>query len=151
MGHLIKNETSELIYYVAVNPLTEVYSIGEVSQGLQIETGLPSLFTSIDKKTAYDLAFSEWSEDEDENIIGTLREYIFSVYTTEEEIELQQVLEDINSSENLKLSAINRPNSTDKLIMFSEYSFNQLSDAIKQKLSTYKSIKDGQRITRGQV
>lgn len=151
MSHLIKNELNEIIYYVCVNPLTEAYSIGEVAPGLQVETGLPSLFISPDKKEAYDLAFSEWSEDEDKNITGTLREYTFSVYEESESGELKQVLNDINSGENLKISSIDRPNSTDKLIMFSEYSFNHLPDLIKQKLSSYKSIKDGKRITKGEV
>jgi hypothetical protein len=146
MGHSKKNQNQSSIYYVAFNPLTDKYSIGEVSKGLQIETGLPCLFTSSVKKTAYDMAFSEWSEDEDGNISGTLREYEFSVYPESEEEDLNQVVSEINKSSNFKISSLKRKDSTDKLLMFSEYSYSKLPKSAGDILKAKKESKDGKRL-----
>jgi len=151
MGHSKKNDNQNSIYYVAFNPLTDEYSIGEVSKGLQVETGLPSLFTSSVKKTAYDMAFAEWSEDEDGNISGTLREYEFSMYPESEEEDLNQVASEINRSSNFKISSLQRKGSTDKLLMFSEYSYSKLPQSARDILKARKEKKDGKRITKQQA
>jgi len=146
MSHLKKQTKKGVIYFAAFNPLTGDISIGEIQKGLQVETGHPCLFTSTNKKKAYDMAYSEWSEDEDGNITGTPREYDFSIYDGETDSELNEILTDINLEDGVGLSEIKRPKSKDKLLMFSEYSFSQLSLSTQEKLMSKKTLRDGKRL-----
>jgi len=146
MSHLKKQTKKGVIYFAAFNPLTGDISVGEIHKGLQVETGHPCLFTSTDKNKAYGMAFSEWSEDDDGNVDGTPREYDFSVYDTETDLELKEILTDINLEDGIGLSEIKRPKSKDKLLMFSEYSFSQLSSATQEKLMSKKTLRDGKRL-----
>ncbi len=146
MSHFKKQNESGVIYFAAFNPLTQDISVGEIAEGLQVETGHPCLFTSTDKNKAYDMAYSEWSEDDDGNVTGTAIEYNFSVYDADTVAELNEILKDINLEDEIGLSEINRPKSEDKLLMFSEYSFSQLSSATQTKLMSKKTLKDGKRL-----
>ena len=145
MGLIRKQDIDELIYYVAFCPLTNAFSFGEIQKGLQVETGLPSLFTDKDKSKILSMVFSEWYEDEEGNIAGIFREFEFSVYTEAEKTDIENLLNDFNS-EDYKIASIKRPNSTDDLIMFNEFAFSELPDEIKQRIDKYKKLKDGNRI-----
>ena len=151
MSHLKKHDKTGIVYFAAFNPLTGSIAVGELQKGLQVETGQAVLYTSTSKNKAYGMAYSEWSEDEDGNITGTPREYEFSVYPESESEELDEVLTELNGQDGFNVSAIKRPKSKDKLLMFSEHSHGHLSDARKTRLKDKKVLKDGKRLKRGEV
>ena len=147
MNHRKKQDTDGTTYFVAFNPLTAKIAVGELTKGLQVETGQAILFTSPTKKTAYDMAFSEWSEDDDGNVSGTPREYEFSEYP-EGDTELEEVLAQINGAAGFHMKSIKHPRSDKRLLAFSEHSFGKLPKTRRAKLAGKKQLRDGSRVKR---
>lgn len=151
MNHRKKHDKTGNLYFAAFNPLTDVIVIGELTKGLQVETGQPTLFTSTSKKKVCDMAFSEWQEDEEGNVTGTPREYEFSVYPESEQEALDEVLTELNGEDGFNVKAIKRPGSKDRLLMFSAHSHGQLSTERKERLKNKKTLKDGKRLKKSQL
>lgn len=146
-----KNTGNSTIYYAAINPLEGIVHTGSFLKGQSVETGQPVLFTSTSKEEVYDMVYSEWQEDERGKVSGTLNDFEYTPYTTDEEGELEAVLDDINETDKLKMVAIDRPDSTDKLLIFSLEAFNSLPSGTKSKLLPKKQAKDGKRLKKDEV
>lgn len=132
-----KQENNKTMYFAAINPLTDIVHVSSVGKkGVAVETGQPILFTSENKEDVYDMVDSDWE---------------YTPYTEAEAADLESVLDDINESGNLIMTAIDRPGSTDKLLIFSDIAFNSLPSATKAKLLPKKETKDGKRLKKAQL
>ena len=179
-----RQDEDAIIHFAAACPLKDIYHIGSIKQGLQIETGLPVLFTAATQEEIYNMIYSEWEmveqlvpdPDYDERVDklglevvasvpefarsteteppvcqGTPREFEFTPYTIAEQADLDAVLDIINSTDVLTMVSVPRPNSTDKLLIFSEYALSVLPVDVQLQLAPYKAAKDGQRLKKDEL
>lgn len=78
--------------------------------------------------------------------VGTPREFEFTSYTQDESADLDDILAEINTSADFKIVAVDKPDSTDRLLIFSDYSFSKLPGKTQDNLMARKIKGDGKRI-----
>lgn len=173
MKRLKQRENGQTIYFAAIDPVNDVIRLGQIDSGNQVETGLPVLYTSTKQEDVYDMVYSSWEfvEEVEErpevggtsefprdirparakkpsklNFVGIKREFEFTPYTESEFADLDAVLAGINATDNLKIVAIDRPESSDRLLVFSEFAFSKLPADTQIALQARKAAKEGTRI-----
>lgn len=167
MKRLKKNESNGAIYYAAISPIDGVIRLGEIAAGNQVETGLPVLYTSTSQDDVYDMAYSSWEfVEQDEASVkerisnfphdirpektkekpklvfkGVPRAFEFTPYAEDEYADLDDILADINDTDDFKMVAVERPGSNGKLLAFSEFAFSKLPVETQTKLQARKDAK----------
>lgn len=151
MDRIKKQKKGDAVYFAAINPIDDIIHLGKVNSCHQVETGQPLLFTSKIQEEVYDMAYSEWNLIEDpktgrQKLIGTPREFEFSSYTSRERGQMNSIISEINRTDNFKVIELEHPNSSHKLIAFSEYAFSKLPEQTRLRLASRKIARDGKRI-----
>lgn len=174
MERLKKNESNGAIYFAAIDPVNDVIRFGEIGIGSQVQTGLPMLYTSTSQDDVYDMAYSSWEMVEEDEASptppvrvsnfprdirpektkkkpklvfkGVPRAFEFTPYAEDEYADLDDILADINDTDDFKMVAVERPGSNGKLLAFSEFAFSKLPMETQTKLQARKDAKDGKRI-----
>lgn len=150
---MIESITNEH-FFVACNPLIDVFHCGTLPIGTKVESGQPFMAFGTIKESVIDLIFSEYYEEEEGEDLGIDTEplpnvphsFAWSVYFNEADID--EVVSTINNFDFLIVNKIKHPTENKWAIPVNDAVFNALPDGSGKTFLYNKavaSISEGRR------
>jgi len=128
-------KSSNPFYFIACNPLTDIYHHGEVGVESKLTTGQPLMITGTDKEATYDLIYSSYNflsfieliENPEEEIPTVVREITWSVgYTLEDATDILKVVKQLLPD--LYVQPIKHPDREEYALPWSDYIIDSAPD-----------------------